>query len=149
MLPYAVDPREMVGKRAFVTGGTQGIGAAIVQRLSSAGATVVATARGPGPKTAAALFIPADLSTAAGINTVASEVKERLGGIDILVSSVGGSSAPSGGFAVLADEAWQRALDLNLLAAVRLDRGLLPGMLESRIRSYRPHLVDPAASPAL
>jgi NAD(P)-dependent dehydrogenase (short-subunit alcohol dehydrogenase family) len=93
MLPYAVDPREMVGKRALVTGGTQGIGAAIVQRLSSAGATVVATARGAGPKTAGALFIPADLSTAAGIKTVASQVKERLAGIDIIVSSVGGPSS--------------------------------------------------------
>ena len=91
---------------------------------------MVATARGAGPKTAAALFIPADPSTAAGIKTVASQVKERLGGIDIIVSSVGGSFAPSGGFAVLTDEDWQRALDLNLLAAVRVDRALPSGMLE-------------------
>jgi len=43
---------------------------------------------------------------------------------------VGGSSAPAGGFAVLDDEAWQRELNLNLLAAVRLDRALLPAMIE-------------------
>jgi len=130
MFPYSVDPRELAGKRAIVTGGTQGIGAAIVERLASAGATVVATARSAASKTSAALFIPADLSTAAGIKIVASQVNERFGGVDIIVSSVGGSSAPGGGFAALTDDEWQRALDINLLAAVRLDRALLPGMLE-------------------
>ena len=43
-----------------------------------------------------------------------------------------GMSAPAGGFAVLDDREWQRALDLNLFAAVRLDRALLPSMLEQR-----------------
>jgi NAD(P)-dependent dehydrogenase (short-subunit alcohol dehydrogenase family) len=42
---------------------------------------------------------------------------------------VGGSSAPAGGFAGLDDSEWQRALDLNLFPAVRLDRALLPIML--------------------
>ena len=71
----------------------------------------------------------ADLSTADGCATVADAVRERLGGIDIIVHVVGGSSAPGGGFAVLNDAEWQRALDLNLLPAVRLDRALLPAML--------------------
>jgi NAD(P)-dependent dehydrogenase (short-subunit alcohol dehydrogenase family) len=47
-----------------------------------------------------------------------------------LVSNVGGSGASAGGFAVLGDAEWQRALNVNLLAAVRLDRAFLPGMLE-------------------
>ena len=55
---------------------------------------------------------------------------DRLGGVDILVHVLGGSKAPAGGFAVLDDGEWQRALDLNLLPAVRLDRALLPGMLD-------------------
>ena len=42
---------------------------------------------------------------------------------------VGGSSAPAGGFAILDDREWQRALDLNFFPAVRLDRALLPAML--------------------
>jgi NAD(P)-dependent dehydrogenase (short-subunit alcohol dehydrogenase family) len=54
----------------------------------------------------------------------------RLGGVDIIVHVVGGSSAPAGGFAVLDDEVWQRELNLNLLAAVRMDRALLPAMVE-------------------
>jgi hypothetical protein len=45
---------------------------------------------------------------------------------------VGGSSAPNGGFRVLTDEEWQKALNVNLLAAVRFDRSLLPGMLDRR-----------------
>ncbi|MDB6080138.1 MAG: short-chain dehydrogenase, partial [Akkermansiaceae bacterium] len=51
-------------------------------------------------------------------------------GIDILIHNVGGSSAPGGGFAALTDEIWETELNLNLLAAVRLDRALAPGMIE-------------------
>ena len=74
-------------------------------------------------------FIQADLSMAAGCSKVVNEVTSHFSGIDILVSVVGASSAPSGGFAALSDEEWQKELNINLLAAVRLDRGLLPGML--------------------
>src|SRR5678815_3982455 len=49
---------------------------------------------------------------------------------DILINNVGGSTAPGGGFAALTDDDWDAALSGNLLCAVRLDRGLLPGMLE-------------------
>jgi len=69
------------------------------------------------------------MSTAEGVGTVAREVLDRLGGLDILVSNVGGSGAPSGGALALTDDDWQRALDTNLLGAVRLDRAFLPGML--------------------
>jgi len=65
-----------------------------------------------------------------GATLVADAVLKRLGGIDIIVHVVGGSSAPGGGFAVLSDSEWHRALDLNLFPAVRLDRALLPTMLE-------------------
>ena len=54
---------------------------------------------------------------------------EQLGNIDIIVHVVGGTSAPGGGFAALDDGEWKRALDQNLLPAVRLDRALLPKML--------------------
>jgi NAD(P)-dependent dehydrogenase (short-subunit alcohol dehydrogenase family) len=57
-------------------------------------------------------------------------VRDRLGGTDIIVHVVGGSSAPAGGFAVLDDNEWLKALDQNLFAAVRLDRALLPSMIE-------------------
>ena len=76
------------------------------------------------------LFVTADLTTAEGCATAVEAVHDQLGGVDIIVHVVGGSSAPAGGFAMLNDDDWQLALDLNLFAAVRLDRALLPGMLE-------------------
>ncbi len=57
---------------------------------------------------------------------------ERLGGVDIIVHVVGGSSAPAGGFSVLDDDEWNKALSLNLFPAVRIDRALLPSMVEQR-----------------
>jgi NAD(P)-dependent dehydrogenase (short-subunit alcohol dehydrogenase family) len=62
---------------------------------------------------------------------VIDRVDERFGALDILVNTVGGSHASSGGFAALSDEQWQDELNVNLLAAVRLDRGLLPAMIKA------------------
>ena len=84
-----------------MTGGSKGVGAAIVARLSESGATVI------------------------------DRVGERFGALDILVNTLGGSRASSGGFAALSDEQWHDELNVNLLAAVRLDRGLLPAMIKA------------------
>jgi NAD(P)-dependent dehydrogenase (short-subunit alcohol dehydrogenase family) len=127
------DPREFTGKRVLVTGGSKGMGEAIVQRFINGGATVATTARSaPSATPTSILFIQADVATPAGVQHVADTVLERLGGIDILVNNVGGSTAPGGGFQTLTDDDWNAALNTNLLAAVRLDRHLLPGMLERR-----------------
>ena len=122
---------EFAGRRALVTGGTRGMGAAIVERFRRSGAAVVTTARStPHELSWPDLFVEADLSTGEGAKKIADYVQERLGGVDILVNNVGGSSAPAGGFAVLTDDDWQQALNQNLLAAVRLDRRLLPSMVQ-------------------
>lgn len=125
-----LETAEFNGKRVLVTGGTRGIGEAVVNRLVRGGATVITTARslpagGPPDR-----FIQADVSTPEGANQVIKATLDRLGGLDILINSVGGSTAPSGGALALTDDHWQQAIDLNLLSAVRLDRGLLPVMLE-------------------
>lgn len=118
------------GARALVTGGTKGIGAAVVDALRKAGARVVTTARtAPANSTGDVHFIAADITTAEGCATVAAGVLDRLGGVDVIVHVVGGSSAAGGGFAALDDAEWSRELDWNLMPAVRLDRALLPGMI--------------------
>jgi len=125
------DPREFQRKRVLVTGGTKGMGEAIVRRLAQSGAMVATTARSPLPEEQSPdVFVQADIGTPEGIQKVVDEVADRLGGIDILINNVGGSSAPSGGALALADEDWQLAIDTNLFAAVRLDRAFLPGMLQ-------------------
>jgi NAD(P)-dependent dehydrogenase (short-subunit alcohol dehydrogenase family) len=97
------DNLELEGLRALVTGGTKGIGEAVTARLREVGATVLATARKrPGDLADAALFVAADLATVEGCAAVADAVRERLGGVDIIA----------------------------LFAAVRLDRALLPAMLD-------------------
>src|SRR6185436_1310963 len=75
-------------------------------------------------------FVAADIATAEGCATIADAVLGRLGGVELIVHVAGGSSAPAGGFAVVDDGEWHRALDLNLFPAVRLDRALLPAMLD-------------------
>jgi NAD(P)-dependent dehydrogenase (short-subunit alcohol dehydrogenase family) len=121
---------EFAGKRVLVTGGTKGIGAAAVNRFASSGATVLTTARSVPTGGSSDELIQADISTRAGVDKVIKATLDRLGGLDILINSVGGSTAPGGGVLVLTDEHWRDALDLNLLSAVRLDRGFLPSMLK-------------------
>jgi NAD(P)-dependent dehydrogenase (short-subunit alcohol dehydrogenase family) len=122
---------ELKNYRALVTGGTKGVGAAVVNVLCDAGAKVVAAARSiPDNSRNGLRYIAADLSTAEGCSVVAESVLEELGGIDIIVNVLGGSSAPGGGFAVLDDNEWWKELNLNLMPAVRIDRALLPSMIE-------------------
>jgi len=128
---FPFDRTEFVGKRALITGGTKGMGEAIVRRLAAGGAKVATTARSPLPENQKPdVFIQADLSTPEGAEKVIREVLDRFGAVDILVNNVGGSSAPGGGVLALSDEDWQLTINTNLFAAVRLDRGLLPGMLK-------------------
>jgi NAD(P)-dependent dehydrogenase (short-subunit alcohol dehydrogenase family) len=70
------------------------------------------------------------LSTAEGASKLALEALDRLGDVDILVNAVGGSSSPAGGALAVTDEHWQQDLALNLFSAIRMDRAILPSMLE-------------------
>lgn len=117
------------GKRALVTAGTRGTGAATAALLRELGARVMTTARSAPDADADALFVAADLTSADGCAALAAAVRERLGGVDIIVHMLGGSAAPAGGFAALDDAAWAADLALNLLPAVRVDRALVPGMV--------------------
>jgi NAD(P)-dependent dehydrogenase (short-subunit alcohol dehydrogenase family) len=121
---------QLTDLRALVTGGTRGIGAAVVNALDDAGAHVVATARSnPSRDDKRVRVVTADLATAEGCAATARVALQLLGGIDILINTLGGSSAPAGGFAALDDSEWFKELNQNLMPAVRLDRALLPEMI--------------------
>lgn len=125
-----MDPTEFAGKRVLVSGGTKGLGRAAVERFLAGGARVITAARGDAKPIEGAEFIQADLTTAEGGERLAKAALDRFGGIDILAHNLGGSAMPPGGFAALTDDLWLSELNLNLLATVRLDRLLIPQMIE-------------------
>ena len=124
------DRDEFSGRSALITGGTRGIGKGITDRLRAGGARVLVAARSVPDGLSPDDVVVADVSTAPGVAALAAEVLDRLGGVDIAVHNVGGSGQYEGGAATLTDGDWQSALDTNLLAAVRLDRAIVPGMVE-------------------
>lgn len=120
---------QLKGLRALVTGGTKGVGEAVVEVLLGAGAQVLSVARNPPATRNGADFLAADATTPEGCESIVDAVKARMGGIDIVVHNLGGSGSPAGGYAALNDAHWKEALDWNLMPAVRLDRALVPLMM--------------------
>src|SRR4029078_9130983 len=106
--PQRNEATEFNGKRVLVTGGTKGIGEAVLNRLLRGGATVITTARSIPHGGTPERFVQADISTREGVDHVVRTTLDRLGGLDILINSVGGSSAPSGGALALTDDHWQQ-----------------------------------------
>lgn len=117
------------GKRTLITAGTKGAGAATVSLFREFGARVLTTARARPENLPAELFAEADLTSEDGCKIVADAARDRLGGVDIIVHLLGGSSAAGGGFSALADDEWQKEMSLNLFPAVRLDRLIVPDMV--------------------
>ena len=125
------DRDRLDGRRALVTGGSRGTGLAVVERLHEMGADLWTTGRTmPTGYERPDRFIEADTATTDGVDAVAAKISE-VGPLDILVHVVGGSSTPPGGYAAAGEEQWMAELNLNLLGAVRLDRALLPAMVEA------------------
>lgn len=121
---------DLAGKRVLITGGTKGVGRAVVELFLDQGANVVTSARKATADMADGQCVSVDLMTKEGCELLVAEAKRLLGTVDILIHVLGGSSAPGGGFAALSDGQWQNELNLNLYPAVRLDRALLPDMLD-------------------
>ena len=118
------------GRRVVVTGGSKGIGRAVAARLAASGAVVVTAARtAPETLPSSVRFVPADISTAEGCSRLVEAATDLMGGIDVLVDNAGGGTPPPDGLLSASDELWEQALRLNLLASVRLDRAVLPGMV--------------------
>ena len=133
------------------------MGAAIAELLAARGAYVIVTARHREDGEPPVSLIQADLASPEGADFVAGEAIRILGGLDIVVHCVGASFSKPGGVLALTEDDWMQALGTNLLSAVRLDRAVLPGMLEQRsgaivhvssLQWKRPHPSSPAYGPA-
>jgi NAD(P)-dependent dehydrogenase (short-subunit alcohol dehydrogenase family) len=135
------------GLRVAVTGGSSGLGRALVEQLHAAGARVVAIARGEARLAALAQRLPGvhvvagDVARKEDIHAIALQVNALLGGVDLLVNNA--SSLGPVPLAPLADtecEQFEEALAANLLGPFRLTRALL-GALAASARAGRPALV--------
>jgi NAD(P)-dependent dehydrogenase (short-subunit alcohol dehydrogenase family) len=143
----------LAGKTAVVTGGSKGIGLAVVRALAEAGAHVVTGAKQPSAdldeltRSGQVESITVDLADPSGPGTLVAAAGDR---VDILVNNVGGAPARPGGFLSITDEDWIATLNLDLMAAVRACRAVLPAMLAARagaivtICSVNARLPDPA-----
>ncbi|MGS2737699.1 SDR family oxidoreductase [Sinomicrobium sp. M5D2P17] len=121
------------GQVALVTGGTKGIGKAIADKLSNAGAQVVVTARNePKDKASEHFFIAADLVQPESAEIIAKEILEKYSRIDIIVNNAGANLSPGGGFSTLSDENWNNDWQMNFLSAVRINKALLPSMITQK-----------------
>jgi NAD(P)-dependent dehydrogenase (short-subunit alcohol dehydrogenase family) len=134
MSKYLLDlSKEFAGKRALVTGGSRGIGAAAAQRLLDGGATVVVTARNTHAETPkGATYIAGDTRTLEGAQKVAKDAIAKLGGLDILVNSVGAARVHLPSSAAIPDAEWVDSLNINFLASLRVTYAVLPELLKTK-----------------
>ncbi|MGA1836620.1 SDR family oxidoreductase [Herbiconiux sp. 11R-BC] len=128
---------ELTGKKALVTGSSQGIGLAVAAGLAEAGADVVITGRDAAKLRAAAdsldaagfagtvTPVAADLSGAAG----AHALFEAVPAVDVLVNNLGIFEPRD--FFDIDDEEWLRFFEVNVLSGIRTARHYLPGMVEN------------------
>src|SRR5690606_201841 len=129
------------GRRALITGGSQGLGFAMAKKFAESGADVALLARRAEVLETAkreiesatgrtAWIHPCDVSRADHIADMYRALEDGFGPIDILVNNAG--SSQHGKFEELTDEAWQADFDLKLFGAIRLIRLALPGMKARR-----------------
>ncbi|MFE1168078.1 SDR family oxidoreductase [Nocardiopsis sp. NPDC058789] len=120
------------GIGAVVTGGGNGIGAALARRLAGAGARVVvndldADAARAVAREIGGTAVPGDAASEEGVAALVGEAGERLGGIDLYVANAG-VAVHGGPEALEAD--WDLSWQVNVMAHVRAARALVPGWLE-------------------
>lgn len=130
----------LAGLRALVTGGTRGIGRAVVETLLAEGASVAFCARdengvraaeaelaaGPGQTVAGTRL---DVADAAALSAWVTGSARLLGGVDIVVANVSAMQAQD------CEEVWARCVEVDLLGSVRLVQAALPFLQQSTAAS--------------
>lgn len=121
------------GKRAAVAAASTGLGFATASALAAEGVQVAICGRDRGRIDeaaarigAACIPIVADVSDADGATAFVAAAKEALGGVDILVPNGGGP--PPGNFRTTALDAYQPAIDMNLMSVVAMCKAAVPAM---------------------
>jgi 3-oxoacyl-[acyl-carrier protein] reductase len=122
--------RDVSGRKAIVTGAASGIGAAAVARLIADGVEVLAVdVTGDGLKGTHTLI--ADLGDPASFAAIAEATQSKLGGLDILINNAG--VCPVSSFDEMTEAMWDHALSINVTAAMKLTRAVLPMLRESSV----------------
>jgi 3-oxoacyl-[acyl-carrier protein] reductase len=144
------------GLRALVTGGTRGIGRAVVEALAAEGASVAFCARTPGDATAAPVQVQhgglvlgyvADVGDQAALREWVTTAAEALGGVDIVVANVSALAIPDSA------ENWQRSFEVDMMGTVGLVQAAMPYLERSpsasivTIASVSGREIDFAAGP--
>ncbi|MBI3160729.1 MAG: SDR family oxidoreductase [Chloroflexi bacterium] len=131
---------QLTGKRALVAGASAGLGYAAARLLAEEGCTVAVNSRDAGrigeaaqriaqETEATAHALPADLTQPDAAAAVVAQAVDMMGGLDLLLTNTAGP--PSGPFETFDDAAWQKAIDMCLMAHVRLIRAALPHLRQS------------------
>lgn len=119
-----------MSQRVIVTGGSGGIGAAIVARFTADGARVAVLDRRAPAEDAASEFFPVDLRDPLDTRRAVAEAIEALGGIDVLVNCAGVFQHAS--LLDITVDDWDLVLDINARATLVTMQAVAPLMLEAQ-----------------
>ena len=117
------------GIRAAVTGAGSGIGLATAQLMVREGATVAALDLNPPPPAEGIVPIEADVTDGGSMQRAADAVRDRFGGLDVLICNAGIGSV--GTVEENDDDEWHRVYDVNVVGIVRTAKAFLPMLRES------------------
>jgi 2-keto-3-deoxy-L-fuconate dehydrogenase len=120
---------EFDGRKALVTGGASGIGAAIAARLTAAGAKVAVLDVNTDALPDGVVGVKADVTDDASVRAAVSSAIDQLGGLDILINNAGVGA--QGGVEDNDDQEWHRVFDINVVGMVRVTRAALPALRAS------------------
>ena len=136
-----MNPFDLSGKTALVTGGSKGLGLAMARGLASAGADIAISSRTESELRTAlpqilegtprrGKYFVADMASRDAVKQLAADVLAHFGRVDILINNAG-TNCPQA-IDAISDDDWDRVLEINLSSCMALTRALVPGMKERR-----------------